>query len=72
MDDADIDVFFTEVLSEDDLDPPRDELSFRNSLAELRDFGGDADLDETFEDFLLDPPADDVVDDFLLISAVDE
>ena len=61
------DVFFTAVVDEldEDLELRRAELSFRNSLAELRDLGGEADLDETFEDFLLLEPIEDDVDDFL-------
>ena len=64
--DDDTEVFFTDdVFNDDDLTDPRDELSLRNSFAELRDLGGEVDLEDTLEDFLLDEPTDEL-EDFLL------
>ena len=68
VEEADIEAFFTDVFREDDLEDPLVELSFRNSFAELRDFGGDADLDDTLDDFLLEPTED--VEDFLRNSSL--
>jgi hypothetical protein len=51
-----------EVVREDDL-LSREELSFKNSLAEDNDFGGEVDRELALDDFLED--AVDVFDDFL-------
>jgi len=47
------------------------ELSFKKALAESKDFGGEVDLEEAFDDFLLDATEDvdafleDAIEDFL-------
>lgn len=63
-----LDPILIEVESEVDL-VSLEELSFKNSFAELSDFGGDDDLELAVDDFLED--AVDVFDTFLMDDAVE-